>query len=1159
MAYFTATEAGTYFGTMAAAPVSWGTLGETQQSALLEAASHRFDALPWMPDYGTEALRVANGAITAAFYEYVRYLSLRDGRGEQSTQYGEEPEQLTALSDLPGNVAARVLPFLDTTRISAQEARHRPMRAMAFEGAVASPGVSPGVPGALDTVGVDQRIRALVRAWALDDSLIPAGKLANAPTVGIEAVKLAETAVVSTTVVTAIPNDRVTWQAPAADFSTWILLGGTQGSQIDVKLDSVPDPEEVLGYVIQHVAGDDERQSVLLPPDPAAEQQPGQTGAFYLVVGDRTGQNSPYQLSWLVVTIGRVDTKSYIRIHGLTGMLPANSKFELYVLRRRIVTPATAPQPLAVKDFARVGGPAISEQDTDFADDLQDAVDILRCTWNSVTRVLHLESHDGTTRDFTISAGTATSGLTQNEVDGRVRSSTNAASMTRRGNVELANQSEADAAIGPSQSTADNVRAMTARLVGRLIRAVVPRPASGDVGSVLGATGVGQTRWVPQATGNGGDSAGELTALSQLPRVAGHDVGDIVNVNGELWRLANTNEALNEHHGTIADRTGNEIGDNTFSWEQSPANVDFYVPVSVVGSNPDSTLFIELEVPKHNLYAETGLTRRFRTTLGGTSQVGRGAYWVYTRTGDQAGLESSNAWVGAPFIVTFWQDEAKTTPFNVRASTSRFVVVTRATDTGLDTEAVNALIADPAEQGNTDRWGKDKLPADTVYTADLPTGAAYVIGEQMRVINANQATPLSRPAQGTEVYTTGAALHALLHDDDGTAFELVDGARGEFHVEVDFELTSPTGTGWGLKASPTDAEDRKTNISHIEFASELLATPAFLGTTNDTRAVGERIATIPIYNVATPQGEVRVRLAHEVVTAANSANYPGLSVGDTGVGVSVAFYQEAGAPVLQWTLAVRISWTPADPLAATDAQVSGRSGPWARSTFFPPFDSDSTGIDSNSVWPATQFSFVSAVGFDNLDGAPANFITNPGGSGVATRSVTQIILDLGNRPAGTFGLEIVAKIGSDPATAEEQGSFMWPWGGIMGEGNPAAPTRGNIAWNTLTIKKASRPHATDAKTCLLRFDVNEGTGWCNIQVWTTDTAENATPDRYTFIEIYGVGLYGSALIGAPGPRGERGVAGTPGTPGVVDFQVLTRAQLDALTSTVAGRIYFVTA
>ena len=120
MAYFTATQADTFYTTMASEPGGWDGHSAAEKLVFLEMASARFDALPWLADYDTEAERTASVPITAAFYEYVRYLSERGGRGSQALGDVVDPEFLNAVADIPSNVAARLIPFLDNEKLSAE-------------------------------------------------------------------------------------------------------------------------------------------------------------------------------------------------------------------------------------------------------------------------------------------------------------------------------------------------------------------------------------------------------------------------------------------------------------------------------------------------------------------------------------------------------------------------------------------------------------------------------------------------------------------------------------------------------------------------------------------------------------------------------------------------------------------------------------------------------------------------------------------------------------------------------------------------------------------------------------------------------------------------------------------------------------------------------
>ena len=119
MAYYTSTQADTYFDTKATIPGGWDSLEDSRKALFLEMASNRFDALPWLPAFETEAARVTSTPIEAAFYEYLRYVAEREGR--TSTRVPEDPtwqeDDVNALADMPASVAARLIPFLDAERL----------------------------------------------------------------------------------------------------------------------------------------------------------------------------------------------------------------------------------------------------------------------------------------------------------------------------------------------------------------------------------------------------------------------------------------------------------------------------------------------------------------------------------------------------------------------------------------------------------------------------------------------------------------------------------------------------------------------------------------------------------------------------------------------------------------------------------------------------------------------------------------------------------------------------------------------------------------------------------------------------------------------------------------------------------------------------------
>ena len=284
MAYFTAPQADTYFGAMSTKPGGWDDLTADEKLVFLEMATHRFDALPWLEDYDTPAERIASPPIVAAWYEYVQYLVERDGRTSTALGDTEEPDELNALADLPANVAARLVPYLNATGIT-----------------------------------------------------LPVGGVRGGETAADAALKQAQAQWFTARAGTELTETEQAQQRPmrAMAFEDG---GGVMGGLTEA---------EVMALI----------QSALedLPP-------------------------------------GGGLTEAQVRT-----LIRAN-----------------------VKDFAEAGGASVALGDTDFADDVEDAIDIDRTTWDTGTRTLTLTATDGTTKALVIPAGAASSGLTEAEVNARI-------------------------------------------------------------------------------------------------------------------------------------------------------------------------------------------------------------------------------------------------------------------------------------------------------------------------------------------------------------------------------------------------------------------------------------------------------------------------------------------------------------------------------------------------------------------------------------------------------------------------------------------------------------------------------------------------------------------------------------------------------------------
>ena len=195
-------------------------------------------------------------------------------------------------------------------------------------------------------------------------------------------------------------------------------------------------------------------------------------------------------------------------------------------------------------------------------------------------------------------------GLTQSQVDARVKSAANAATETARGNVELATQAEAEAG-------SDNVRAMTPRRVKEAIAA--------------------------------NETTDVLRRITAVPATAGYNVGDIVNVAGVEYELvANTDDA-NLISGVSALHSGYYGQAGLFEWQTvSPFNIRADLSKAGVGSSPPARLYAEFN---------SGSAYNFLTLVRASGGDAATTY-RYVHAPGSAGLDDATP---GPFNVRFYR------------------------------------------------------------------------------------------------------------------------------------------------------------------------------------------------------------------------------------------------------------------------------------------------------------------------------------------------------------------------------------------------------------------------------------------------------------------------------------------------------------------------
>ena len=158
-----------------------------------------------------------------------------------------------------------------------------------------------------------------------------------------------------------------------------------------------------------------------------------------------------------------------------------------------------------------------------------------------------------------------------------------------------------------------------------------------------------------------------------LPDTTGYSIGDIINVKGELYELVAGDQQRNVYRGVIEDRAGNLLGDDTFEWETSPANIRVNLSRAVLGGSPPARIFIEFH--SGNVYAETGIVRASGSDTTTT--------YRYHHDTSEPAIPSSGLSVGDTFDVSFYTNATKTTPLNIHSTSNRWEQDKRGDITGI--------------------------------------------------------------------------------------------------------------------------------------------------------------------------------------------------------------------------------------------------------------------------------------------------------------------------------------------------------------------------------------------------------------------------------------------------------------------------------------------
>ena len=398
----------------------------------------------------------------------------------------------------------------------------------------------------------------------------------------------------------------------------------------------------------------------------------------------------------------------------------------------------------------------------------------------------------------------------------------------------------------------------------------IPDPGTGSANDVVTVDNAGGFILAAQQAPQGTGGSDELETRPSLPNTSGFSVGDIINVNGDLYELVATSEDRNVYRGTVQGSYGGDsdyYGDDTFHWEVNPPyNIRANLPKVALGASPPSQIYITFDAGtgEHAAHDETSLSRG--NTADDTVSTFR-----YVHTPGDPGLEWSTA--NVPFAVSFYSDATRNTPINYH-SANRWERKDR------EDPNVNPI----AFVHNTDRWPKDKLPTDVNYTGSARGVSPTVIDDTF---------------PGFQLTTTSAdrfSTQATFFSNPGV--DLDTQPNGEFHCSLELTLAPVSDTNMGFTAN--DASHRVAELTNTQFASNVASLGTFSTTVQTVAAfesLGVEIFNVPVYSVSTLVGRYKVLL---VKNASNE------------VGVYYFWDGSAGGTGATLTAELRIDFWPTD-------------------------------------------------------------------------------------------------------------------------------------------------------------------------------------------------------------------------------------------------------
>ena len=243
--------------------------------------------------------------------------------------------------------------------------------------------------------------------------------------------------------------------------------------------------------------------------------------------------------------------------------------------------------------------------------------------------------------------------------------------------------------------------------------------------------------------GNGGGTPSEdaltLEVRSSIPNTSGFSVGDLINVNGDVYELIASGDAGNILTGVAVARTSPYIGVPTLEWRSDDTGSDpviAHLSRAVLGTSPPASIFIKFHTDS-GFYSDENLVRDSSHDTNETFGYADGS------------VRFSPAVVGDKFTAQFFRGNDDSDPLTIHGQTDRWELEQRNhpdTSTSGQTQAqvdarIAAKVRDFAEQDKDVPVPASRLPVSSQSSAGIISSAQFT-----RLANALIGTDLSGAA-----------------------------------------------------------------------------------------------------------------------------------------------------------------------------------------------------------------------------------------------------------------------------------------------------------------------------------------------------------------------------------------------------------------------------